>query len=165
MFTETIERDFREKVCSELRLMSEGVERFRVFTPFLFDDGDHLAIALKKENGNWILSDEGHTYMHLTYDLDAADLQRGTRQKIITNALSVFGVQDRPASLSEACLHVLLNLSFRETCHRTDVPTYVVRLYRRARTWDPRRQLLFSTALRLLPPPLDAAPARSTPRS
>jgi hypothetical protein len=52
MLTETIERNFREKVCSELSLMSEGINRFRVFTPFLFDDGDNLAIVLKKENGN-----------------------------------------------------------------------------------------------------------------
>jgi hypothetical protein len=54
---------------------------------------------LKRENGAWILSDEGHTYMHLTYDIDERDLQRGTRQKIITNALSVFSVQDREGEL------------------------------------------------------------------
>ena len=40
-----------------------------------------------------------HTYMHLTYDLDEKDLQRGTRQKIITSALSVFTVEDREGEL------------------------------------------------------------------
>jgi hypothetical protein len=70
-----------------------------VFTPFLFEDGDHLAIVLKRENGNWVLSDEGHTYMHLTYDLDERDLQRGTRQKIISNTLSAFSVTDRNGEL------------------------------------------------------------------
>ena len=99
MTPETIERDFREKVCEELRLTSEGLNRYRVFTPFMFEDGDHLAIVLKKENGHWELSDEGHTYMHLTYDLDGKDLQRGTRKKIITNALAVFDVQDRDGEL------------------------------------------------------------------
>jgi len=99
MTPETIERDFREKVCEKLRLTSEGLNRYRVFTPFMFEDGDHLAIVLKKENGHWELSDEGHTYMHLTYDLEEKDLQRGTRQKIITNALSVFDVQDRDGEL------------------------------------------------------------------
>jgi len=108
MNTELIERDFREKVCEKLRISTEGVERFRVFTPFMFEDGDHLSIVLKKdpsasdaqaENGTWILSDEGHTYMHLTYDLDEKDLQRGTRQKIISNALSVFNVQEREGEL------------------------------------------------------------------
>jgi len=99
MTIEIIERDFKEKVCEKLRLTSEGVNRFRVFTPFMFEDGDHLSIVLKRENGKWVLSDEGHTYMHLTYDLDERDLQRGTRQKIITNALSVFSVQDREGEL------------------------------------------------------------------
>jgi hypothetical protein len=82
-----------------LRISSEGKERFRIFTPFMFEDGDHLAIVMKREDGNWMLSDEGHTYMHLTYDLDEKDLQRGTRQKIITNALSVYKVDDREGEL------------------------------------------------------------------
>ena len=100
MNLEKIEQDFRYKVCEKLKVLSEGIERFRVFTPFMFEDGDHLSIVLKKENGSWILSDEGHTYMHLTYDLDEKDLQRGTRQKIVTNALSVFKVQDQEGELT-----------------------------------------------------------------
>lgn len=99
MNIEIIERDFREKVCEKLTLSAEGMRRFRVFTPFMFEDGDHLSIVMKGENGGWVLSDEGHTYMHLTYDLDEKDLLRGTRQKIITNALSVFSVQDREGEL------------------------------------------------------------------
>jgi hypothetical protein len=99
MNLETIEREFREKACSKLRLTPEGVNRFRVFTPFLFEDGDHLAIVLRRENNRWLLSDEGHTYMHLTYSLDEKDLQKGTRQKIISNALSVFGVEDQEGEL------------------------------------------------------------------
>ena len=99
MTIETIERDFRETVCEQVRLEQEGIERYRVFTPFLFEDGDHLAIVLRKEQSEWILSDEGHTYMHLTYDIDERDLQKGTRQKIITNALSMFSVNDREGEL------------------------------------------------------------------
>lgn len=88
MNLEGIEQDFRDKVCEKLKISTEGVDRVRVFTPFMFEDVDHLAIVLKREHGEWILSDEGHTYMYLTYDLDEKDLQRGTRQKIIINALS-----------------------------------------------------------------------------
>ena len=99
MTIDTIVRDFREKVCEQVRLVQEGEERYRIFTPFLFEDGDHLAIVLRSENSNWILSDEGHTYMHLTYDIDEKDLQKGTRQKIISNALSVFKVEDRDGEL------------------------------------------------------------------
>lgn len=94
-----IEQDFREKVSEKIGISSEDIDRFRVFTPFMFEDGDHLSIVLKMDNGAWILSDEGHTYMDLTYDLEEKDLQKGTRQKIISNALSVFKVQDREGEL------------------------------------------------------------------
>ena len=99
MSIETMERDFQEKVSAKVRLAAEGMERFRVFTPFLFDDGDHLAIVLKKEGARWVLSDEAHTYMHLTYDIDEKDLHTGTRQKIISNALSTFRIEDRDGEL------------------------------------------------------------------
>lgn len=99
MTTELIEQDFKAKVCDQVRLTSEGKDRFRVLTPFMLDDGDHLAIVLKKEQNRWVLSDEGHTYMHLTYEIDEKDLQQKTRSKIINNALSVFQVTDRNGEL------------------------------------------------------------------
>lgn len=99
MAVDNIIRDFRDKVCEQVRLVQEGMERYRVFTPFMFEDGDHLAIVLRRENSRWVLSDEGHTYMHLTYDIDEKDLQRGTRQKIISNALSMFRMEDRDGEL------------------------------------------------------------------
>src|SRR5437763_9820720 len=99
MTIETIETDFRQKVGESVRLAGEGLDRYRVFTPFLFEDGDHLAVVLKREQQRWVLSDEGHTYMHLTYDLDEKDFQSGTRQKIISNTLSSFSVDDRSGEL------------------------------------------------------------------
>lgn len=99
MSIDTIERDFHEKVSAKVRLAAEGIGRYRVFTPFMFEDGDHLAIVLKKEGSGWVLSDEAHTYMHLTYDIDERDLQHGTRQKIISNTLSMFQIEDRDGEL------------------------------------------------------------------
>jgi hypothetical protein len=104
MTIETIVRDFRDRVCDQVRIEQEGMGRYRVFTPFLFEDGDHLAIVLRQEESKWVLSDEGHTYMHLTYEIDEKDLQKGTRQKIITNALSLFKVEDRDGELQLAIL-------------------------------------------------------------
>ncbi|MDE3258832.1 MAG: DUF1828 domain-containing protein [Gemmatimonadota bacterium] len=99
MSIETIERDFHQKVSAQIRLAAEGVERFRVFTPFMFDDGDHLDIVLRKDGARWVLSDEAHTYMHLTYDVDEKDLHGGTRQKIISNTLSMFQIEDHDGEL------------------------------------------------------------------
>lgn len=99
MSVQTITQNFRQKVCDQVRVEAEGVDRYRVFTPFLFEDGDHLVIVLKLEEGRWVLSDEGHTFMHLTYDLDEKDLRSGSRQKIISNALAAFSVEDRNGEL------------------------------------------------------------------
>jgi hypothetical protein len=99
MNVQEIERSFREKVCAAVRLESEGAFRYRVLTPFMFEDGDHLAIVMKYEERRWILTDEGHTFMHLTYDIDEKDLLQGTRQKIIANTLSLFQVEDRDGEL------------------------------------------------------------------
>ncbi len=99
MSIETMVRDFHCKVSAKVRIEPEGVDRFRVFTPFLFDDGDHLDIVLRREGAGWVLSDEAHTYMHLTYDIAERDLHRGTRQTIISNALSTFQIEDRDGEL------------------------------------------------------------------
>lgn len=79
--------------------MPEGVDRFRVFTPFQFDDGDSFAIVLKKSGNNWILSDEGHTFMHLSYDMDIDSLDKGTRAKIISTTLGMFGIAEKEGTL------------------------------------------------------------------
>ena len=90
---------FQEKVSEKVRIVPEGANRFRVFTPFQFDDRDHLSIVLKRVDGLWQLSDEGHTYMHLSYDLPEKELHKGTRAKIISNALDAFSVEDREGEL------------------------------------------------------------------
>jgi hypothetical protein len=99
MSIETIQADFRRKVGETVRLAEEGIGRYRVFTPFMFEDGDHLAIVIRRDGNRWTLTDEGHTYMHLTYDLDEKDLHRGNRQKIITNALTAFSIEDQDGEL------------------------------------------------------------------
>ena len=99
MSIDTIEREFKAKVCEKVTIAPEGSERFRVFAPFMFDDGDHLSIVLKKDGNGWILSDEGNTNMRLTFDIDEQSLREGQRHAIIANALSLFNVEDRDGEL------------------------------------------------------------------
>lgn len=94
-----LEAQFRSVVSEAITLLPEGDHRYRVFTPFTFDDGDHIAIVLKREGGGWVLSDEGHTFMHLSYSLDERSYQTGTRQKLIQNALSVHEIEERDGEL------------------------------------------------------------------
>jgi hypothetical protein len=94
-----IEEEFKQKVCKEIRLMQEGIDRYRIFTPFQFDDGDSFAIILKNTVSGWILSDEGHTFMHLSYDMDIDSLDKGNREKIISTTLCVFGINEKDGVL------------------------------------------------------------------
>ena len=99
MSINTIEQDFIDKVSEKVRLSPEGKERFRVLTPFRFDDGDQLVIVLKKLGGRWVLSDEAHTYMHLSYKIEKNLLRSGNRRQIILKALSMFEVQEHNEEL------------------------------------------------------------------
>ncbi len=94
-----IEKEFKKKVCDQIDIIPEGKERFRIFTPFMFSDGDHLVSLLKKSPQGWIISDEGHTYMHLSYKIDVKDLEKGTRKKMVDSALSMFGLKDEEGEL------------------------------------------------------------------
>jgi len=100
MVVDLIENDFKTKVCEQIRLVSEGLKRYKVLTPFMFDDGDHFVIYLKREGENWVLSDEGHTYMHLSYDLEEKWFTEGKRKKIIISSLAAFDVEDRQGELA-----------------------------------------------------------------
>jgi hypothetical protein len=103
MDIQSIESSFKAKVADRLQIQSEGVNRFRVFNPFVFDDGDHLAIILRRDSSGWVLTDEGNTYMRLSYRLDEKSLAAGTRQHIISDALEMFGLEDRNG---EICVSV-----------------------------------------------------------
>ena len=93
-----IEQDFQKKVCDQIRLLPEGLSRYIVVHPFTFDDGDHYIVVLKNSGGEWQLTDEGHTIMHLSYE--DIDLSRGGYREIINNTVSAFGLVNREGELT-----------------------------------------------------------------
>jgi len=99
MKLQTVKDEFKHRVCEQIDLQPEGEGRFLVVTPFRFEDGDHFGIVLKQENGNWILTDEATTLMHLSYQMDEQDLEVGNRAEIIENSLEGFSVQNREGEL------------------------------------------------------------------
>jgi hypothetical protein len=92
-----IQKDFKEKVCKEIRLIPEGLSRYIVSHPFTFDDGDHYIVILKKIGEDWSLSDEGHTIMHLSYE--DIDLRHGGYKEIIENTVSAFSLENKQGEL------------------------------------------------------------------
>ena len=99
MAIETLEHELRRSISEKVRLVAEGAGRYRVSTPFVREDGDHLVIVLKNEGGRWTLSDEGHTGMHLSDHIDARDHRRGTRRTLVAKALERFRIEDRDGEL------------------------------------------------------------------
>jgi hypothetical protein len=99
MNLDSIKRDFKHRVSDQIDLLPEGDDRFLVTTPFRFDDGDHFSIILKSENGEWILSDEATTLMHLSYDSDDQDLTTGNRGEIVEHCLEGFDIRNREGEL------------------------------------------------------------------
>src|SRR5712691_3720182 len=95
----TVRDEFKSRVCEQIDLEPEGLERFLVVTPFRFEDGDHFAIALKREGDRWILSDEASTLMHLSYWLDDKAIESGNRREIVMSSLSAFSVENRNGEL------------------------------------------------------------------
>ena len=95
-----IQDTFSATVAKSIELYPEGVDRYQIFTPFHFDDGDHFVIALRKNgSGQWIISDEGHTYMHMSYDTDLATLKQGQRNEIIENTLDKYGIEEKDGQI------------------------------------------------------------------
>ena len=48
MSVKTIEKDFIDKVSAEIQLSADGKDRFLVFTPFHFNDGDSVGYCPEK---------------------------------------------------------------------------------------------------------------------
>ena len=90
-----VESEFREKIGEGFQVMQEGLHRFRIFTPVQFNDGDHLSIVMKKLDGEWILSDEGHTYLHLSYRTSLATLDLVVNSTIVKDTLLKLSVENR----------------------------------------------------------------------
>jgi hypothetical protein len=85
-FENEILNDFKKKVCGKITLKEMGKNRYMIKTPFKFEDGDLLKIILKKDNGSWYLTDEGHTLMHINYE--GFEIDTPKRQELFSQAIS-----------------------------------------------------------------------------
>jgi hypothetical protein len=99
MALDVIQRDFKRKVSANLSVEPQGIDRYQVRTPFILDDGDHPSIILRREGEQWVLSDEGSTFMRLTYEMEESVLRSGSRNAIIENTLRSHRVEDRKGEL------------------------------------------------------------------
>lgn len=91
MEAQTIINGLKKAVCSGLEIENRTANRFMIHTGYTYPDGDELHILLIKEGEGWILSDEGHTMMWLSYeDFSLTDARKSILDRILnTNGVSL----------------------------------------------------------------------------
>ncbi len=97
--TMAVEASFREELGKGFHLLGEGENRYRIFTPFQFRNGDHLAIVLKKLDEQWFLTDEGHTYMHLSCRISHEKLDAIMDNPFTAQSLAEMSVENREGEI------------------------------------------------------------------
>jgi hypothetical protein len=89
-----------EVVGAKVRVERLGERELRVFVPFEFPDGDRLVIRLRQHpDWGYEWTDMGHTFMHLSYDLDMDALASGNRKVLLETIEQRAGIQDRSGEL------------------------------------------------------------------
>ena len=77
---ELLEKALSETLSARVRVHVRDDGVFMLDTPFTFPDGDGYPIYLSETGtGSVILSDRGHTLMHMSYEHDVDALYQGTR--------------------------------------------------------------------------------------
>jgi hypothetical protein len=88
-----LEEPLQKQIGQQVKILKEG-SYYYVVTPFIFNDGDIFYMALEVvPYGRLVLTDHGHTIMHLTYSMDYDSINQGSRDKIIRRVITQFGLQ------------------------------------------------------------------------
>lgn len=95
-----LQTKFISKLPNSVTLEQLGKNVFELITPYTFTDGDGFSVFIKKENDNWIFTDEGDTLMHLDIlGMSETSLLSGTKYQIFSAILEQFSVVDRDGEL------------------------------------------------------------------
>jgi len=81
MNDDTIIQMIKESATSDIEIEYREPNTYMIHTGFTYPDFDELHIILTKRNGDWILTDNGHTMMWLSYD----DFTMTRTRKILLN--------------------------------------------------------------------------------
>lgn len=90
-----IEQELNDALCAEFSFYERNGKLYLI-SPFYYDDGDGLHIAIEPIDDNkFRITDEGTSLMRLTYDLDISQINKGTRKDVIDSLIGHYGIKDR----------------------------------------------------------------------
>ncbi len=99
MSPEYIENIATKSLSDIVTIDRRGLDDYRVNVPLSFADGDDLKIILKRmPNSKWLLTDEAHTFMYLSYGNVEVD-SSSSRQRILDRILTSHNMQEHDGRL------------------------------------------------------------------
>ena len=91
-----LEQALCERLCAKVRLHERDDGVLMLETPFTFPDGDHYPVYLSEtQAGSIMLSDRGHTLMHMSYEQDVDALYDGARAVLREQIVRESGIDEK----------------------------------------------------------------------
>ena len=111
-----LQRTLGDRLSAGIRIHRRDDGVVMLETPFTFPDGDHYAIYLSETpSGGVLLSDRGHTLMHVSYEYDVdafyEDPRAALRERIVREAgikehEGVFSIETAPDQVADAAFRL-----------------------------------------------------------
>jgi hypothetical protein len=89
----------RQQVTDGLQIEQEDQERIVVYTPFMYQDGDHCSFIVAHDTVRaiWYLTDEGEVLTHASYS--GVNLLASDRASRFRETVEFYGVKERRGEL------------------------------------------------------------------
>jgi hypothetical protein len=110
---EEIKTTLDKSMRSSIELHPIGRSQYVLETPFYFDDGDGFVIYLKIFDDKIIFTDNGHTIMHISYDVE---MNSETRQEVLSSILSTHDLKYNDGEISTESNLENIGLAFWDFC-------------------------------------------------
>lgn len=96
-----LEKTLCERLCANVTIHKRDDGTLMLDTPFTFPDGDHYPVYLSEtRTGGVVLSDRGHTLMHISYEHDVEALFTGTRAVLREQVVREAGIEEQDGVFS-----------------------------------------------------------------
>jgi hypothetical protein len=109
----------RRQIADGLQIEQEGRERVAVYTPFMYQDGDHCSFAVVRDaaRAGWYLTDEGEVLAHASYS--GVNLLARDRVSRFRDTTRFYGVREHRGELTLAVQNEAFGeaiFSFTQAC-------------------------------------------------